>query len=254
MLKVDLAPIISCANCRQPMQFRDLERTDHGVVRVDLCFTCAGIWFDSGESIQLAPAAVIELFKEIHAHRDLPRQALGDHLGCPRCGDALALGFDLCKTGRFTYFRCLRGDGRFTPFMQFLREKQFICDLTVVEIQRVRSKVRQIRCSECGAPIDLEHYSQCEYCHSPVSFLDPEAVEKAMHMWSDAEGRRHLAPNMEAAATALMRLQLPHATPTPLGNLGSQGLLSGQNLQSGADLALDLVSIGIQAVGRLFEH
>ncbi len=248
MLKQDVGPIISCANCRQPMQARDLERTDHGVVRVDICFACAGIWFDSGESIQLAPAAVIELFKQIHAHGDVPRQALGEHLGCPRCGDTLELGFDLCKTGRFTYFRCLRDGGRFTPFMQFLREKQFIRDLTMAEIHRVRSQVRQIQCSECGAPIDLEHFSQCEYCHAPVSFLDPAAVEKALHMWSDAEGRRHLAPTSEAAASALMQLQLPHAAPTPLGTLKVPGLLSG------TDLALDLVSMGVRAVGRLFEH
>ena len=37
-----------------------------------------------------------------------------------------------------------------------------------MELQRVRSQVRQITCSECGAPIDLEHDTQCKYCHAPI--------------------------------------------------------------------------------------
>jgi hypothetical protein len=33
-------------------------------LEVDLCFGCCLIWFDQGESAQLAPAAVIELFQQ----------------------------------------------------------------------------------------------------------------------------------------------------------------------------------------------
>jgi len=112
---VSAAPV-PCSNCRQPMQFRDLERNDHGTVRVDLCFDCAGIWFDKLASVQLAPAAVIELFKEIHAHQTSSPHPVAPRLSCPRCAGSLELGYDLAKTGRFSYFRCLKGDGRFTPF------------------------------------------------------------------------------------------------------------------------------------------
>ena len=56
------------------MQAQALEKHEQGTVQLDLCFACAGIWFDHLESVQLAPAAVIELFKEIYAHRDdVPR-------------------------------------------------------------------------------------------------------------------------------------------------------------------------------------
>jgi len=123
MSDIDALSTIPCPNCRQPMRTQDLERNDHGTVRVELCFTCAGIWFEA-------------------------------------------------------------------------------------ELQRVRSQVRQICCSQCGGPIDLEHSSECPYCHAPVSFLDPGAVEKALQMWSEAESRRRVAGYLSAATD--MTLPLTH--------------------------------------------
>jgi len=235
------------------MQSQSLERHDKGTVEVDLCFTCAGIWFDHLASIQLAPGAVIELFKEIYSHRDDPRHTAADHMRCPRCPDTLALSYDLGKAGKFSYFRCPQGDGRFTPFFQFLREKQFVRTLTPAELERVRSQVRQIKCSECGAPIDLEHDSQCKYCHAPVSFLDSQAVEKAMQMYSQADTRRHLAPAPEAVASALLKVQLRHAEGPAASSLGDRLLLDNVQGASGTRLGLDLVDWGIHAIGSLFE-
>lgn len=205
--------------------------------------------------MQLAPAAVIQLFKEIQSHLNDARQPVAERLGCPRCGDALAVGFDVCKTGQFSYFRCLRGDGRYTPFFQFLREKQFVRSLTDVEIQQVRKEVRQIRCSECGAPIDLEHSSQCQYCHAPVSFLDPDAVAKAARMWSDAQNRRHAGSTPQALGDAMTKLQLPPADgPGPAAAPVASHLLSGFNPHGSAagGIGADLIAIGISAIGHLF--
>jgi hypothetical protein len=250
MSNTDALPTVPCPNCRQPMQAQDLEQNYHGVVRVDLCFVCSGIWFDHLASVQLAPAAVVELFREIHSHRDLARRPVASQLECPRCSEALTLSFDLGKAGKFSYYRCQRGDGRYTPFFQFLREKQFVRSLNPAELQRVRSQVRQITCSECGAPIDLEHSSQCQYCHAAVSFLDPDAVEKAVQMWSDAEHRRQQGPTPEALGDALLRMQLSHAEQkeSPSAHL-SNLLLTGAHQDSG----LDLIALGISAIGRLFE-
>jgi hypothetical protein len=72
------------------MQTQDFERVTSGTVRVELCFPCAGIWFDHMASVELAPAAVIELFKEIQSHRADARQPVANRLACPRCDDALA--------------------------------------------------------------------------------------------------------------------------------------------------------------------
>jgi hypothetical protein len=234
------------------MESQNLQRHDHGVVQVDLCFACAGIWFDQGASVLLAPAAVIELFKEIYAHRNDARQPASNQLSCPRCHDALVLSFDLCKSGRFSYFMCHRGDGRFTPFFQFLREKQFVRSLTAGELERVRSQVHQITCSACGAPIDLEHETQCKYCHAPVSFLDTDAVEKALRMWSDAAGR------LSATAQPVGEAQRIHGAEQPLtpqAHLGGEPQLPipGAHEAGSAAPAPDLVVQGIHAVGRLFE-
>jgi hypothetical protein len=237
------------------MQAKNFERYDQGAVQIDLCYTCAGIWFDHLESAQLAPAAVIQLFREIYAHRNDTRRPAASQLGCPRCRGPLALSYDLSKTGRFSYFRCPRGDGRFTPFFQFLREKQFIRTLTLTELQHVRTLVRQIRCSECGAPIDLEHDSQCKYCHAPVSFLDPDAVEKAVRLWSDAVNRRPSGPTPDALGDTIsqMRLQSPGRTDPKGAPFGDSILLAGAGTVGSAALGVDLVNWGIHAIGRLFE-
>jgi Zn-finger nucleic acid-binding protein len=233
-----MQPAIACPNCQQPMQARDLERHDLGVVRVDLCFSCAGIWFDHLESTQLAPSGVIELFKAISANQSTARRPVANRLSCPRCSQALLMTYDLSKAGRFSYYRCPSGEGRYTPFFQFLREKQFVRALTPVELQRVRVQIRQINCSECGAPIDLEHDTQCKYCHAPVSFLDPEAVERAVKMWADAESRQHLIPTQQALGHTLQHLQLKlQATPE----------------SSAQGLGMDLVEWGIHAIGRLLD-
>ena len=243
-----ILPSTLCPNCRGPMQDQDFERHDHGTVRVQLCFACAGLWFDHLASVQLAPGAVIELFKEINSRASGVRQPLAELLNCPRCSDALALSFDLSKTGRFSYFMCHRGDGRFTPFTQFLREKQFVRTLTAAELQRVRSQVRQITCSECGAPIDLEHDTQCKYCHAPVSFLDPEAVAKAVQMWSDADHRQHLRPTPEALSDALLRTHIHPAD----DSVAPDTQLGAWNVMGATGIGPDLVTMGIHALGRLF--
>jgi hypothetical protein len=220
------------------MQEQEMDRNDHGKVRVYLCFACAGIWFDHLASVQLSPAAVISLFKEIHANKETPRQTLSNSMYCPHCNDALTLSQDLCKSGRFSYFRCLRGDGRFTPFLQFLREKQFIRNLTPLEIKQVSAKIKQVTCSECGAPIDLDGATQCQYCHSPISVLDPQAVEKALALWSGAEERRQRAPSPAAVAEALMRITPRTATAHSASDRVS-------------DVA-DLVEFGVNVIGAMF--
>jgi Zn-finger nucleic acid-binding protein len=232
-----------CPNCRQPMQTQSLEKHGKGAVQLDLCFACAGIWFDHLESVQLAPSAVIELFKEIYAHRDQAPRPQATRQTCPRCRDTLVLSFDVSKTGQFSYFRCPRGDGRFTPFFQFLREKQFVRNLTELELRHLRSQIRQIRCSECGAPIDLEHDSVCKFCRAPVSFLDAEAVEKAVHMWSSAADRRPVALTPTALGDTLQHMQFDQRDKLPaLGN------------PDAGVAGLDLIAHGIHAIGRLFER
>jgi Transcription factor zinc-finger len=237
---------IACPNCRKPMQGHDFEQNYHGAVRVDLCFDCAGIWFDHLGSAKLSPNSVIELFKQIHPRLEGTRAPIANRLACPRCDGALALSFDLCKGGRFSYFRCLHGDGRYTPFFQFLREKQFIRTLSHSEIEHVRAQVRQILCSSCGAPIDLEHDSECRYCRAPVSYLDTEAVEHALHMWSDAAHQRRAGITAAAVGDTMTQIQL-----TPAGDPASMVAQLARRLTEQPNSGLDLVALGIQTIARL---
>ena len=44
----------------------------------------------------------------------------------------------------------------------------------------MRSTVRQISCSQCGAPIDLAADPACPHCGAPIALIDPEGVAKAL--------------------------------------------------------------------------
>ena len=132
------------------------ERLLHGEVVLDLCFHCHGIWFDEFESVQITPGSVVELFKLIHQHRDDQRLPLSEPLACPRCNERMLHGLDVSRHGgKFNYHRCLQKHGRFTTFAQFMIEKGFVRQLSAAEISELAAKVGTVRCTGCGAPIDI---------------------------------------------------------------------------------------------------
>ncbi len=194
---------LTCPACEAPMQNFCCKRKLEGELTLDLCFACQGIWFDEFESLQMAPAGVLDLFKLIHAHRDDPRQPWRDTLRCPRCNERMLQGFDLSKNGRFSYHRCLQGHGRFTAFSAFMTEKGFVRQLNGAEIAALAQKVQTIRCSGCGAPVDIRTETACAHCRAPIAILDPQAVEKALSGFGQAAVREeHVDP--EAFADALL--------------------------------------------------
>jgi Zn-finger nucleic acid-binding protein len=185
----------ACPSCAAPMQRRAFERKPLGTLDLDLCFACHGIWFDRYESAQLTPGAVIDLFREIHAHEDQPPRALGERQACPVGHGPLALTHDIQRTNRIVYYRCATCQGRFTTFFQFLREKNFVRSLTLAEVAQLRATVKQVRCSSCGAPIDLQRDAACGYCKAPISILDGDAVKRALAELASAEhNRQHVSP------------------------------------------------------------
>lgn len=199
-----------CPGCRMPMRRVDLERQHHGRVDVDLCNACQALWFDALESLHLSPGGTLALFRAIHEARPEARRALPARVPCPRCDTPLTLTHDLQRTTRFSYYRCRHGHGRFTPFFQFLREKDFVRPVPPDELERLKKLVRIIRCSSCGAPVDLERATACGYCRAPIVVLDPDAVTKALRQLDTAEARRtrtahsdpHAAGILEAARFA----------------------------------------------------
>ncbi len=195
---------IACPSCRAPMQARRFTRKLGGEVVLDLCFPCQGIWFDEYESLQLSPQSVIALFRLIHEHEADPRLPLAGSLHCPRCNERLTHLQDRVKSGLFNYLRC-RQHGRFTTFAQFMIEKGFVRQVTPAEIKELKVRVALVRCTGCGAPVDIRKQSACGHCRAPIAILDADAVAKALagYLHGDA-GRTPAAvppgPSLQAEA------------------------------------------------------
>jgi hypothetical protein len=139
-------------------------------------------------------------------------------MACPRCAKPLALTHDLQRTTHFTYWRCVSGHGRLIGFSQFLREKNFVREPSRAELEKLRATVRQIACSQCGAPLDLARDAACTHCGSPIALIDPDGVAKALEQLARGKPsapspdiqslRGELA---EAQATAILEGMRTHA-------------------------------------------
>jgi hypothetical protein len=175
----------------------------NGEVELDLCFACQGIWFDEYESLQLAPDGVIALFKLIHGHRDDLRLPLAGALRCPRCNEGLIRSQDRVKSGLFNYLRCVQHHGRFITFGQFMIEKGFVRQLSGAEIDQLKVHIGVIRCTGCGAPVDIRRESACSHCRAPIAILDAHAVEAALAGYQQA-ATRLAAPAPEVMAEAIL--------------------------------------------------
>lgn len=206
-----------------------------GEVELDFCFTCRGIWFDANENLQLAPRGVIDLFRSIHEHRNDPCQPSPARLACPHCRVDLVPREDVVRWGRFRFTECPAGHGRFITFSQFLLEKGFVRPLGPAEIAALGERVGTIRCSGCGAAVDVRHDTACPQCGAPISMLDPDAVSKALQGYVAAAQRL----SGTSSASSVIDAAVPRrATPTAL---------AADHASGGSDVA-DLVLGGIELI------
>ena len=233
-------PGLTCPGCRNPMQALELERRPAGTLVVDLCELCQALWFDPMESPQLSPQATLELFRAINDARPDVRTTLPQHMLCPRCDSPLAQTQDLQHTTRFSYYRCPRGHGRLTPFFQFLREKNFIRPIPREELERLKSLVRIIRCSSCGAPIDLAKSTACEFCRAPIAILDPEAASLAVRELTTAGAR--VSPSLDDAGRAAAAI---------VAAADFERALAREQAERQEGFAVDLVEIGLSALAAV---
>lgn len=194
--------MIGCPSCAAPMARQRLARRPQGELEVDTCHACHLLWFDPFESTALTPGAVVELFRQIHEHHETLPRPVAQKPRCPHCRAQLALTHDLQRTNRITYHRCPSGCGRLTTFFQFLREKEFVRSLTGPEVQRLRAQVAQVRCSSCGAPVDLKG-DACAHCRAPISILDADAVAKTLAQLSRVEATPRKVDPAAAVEAAL---------------------------------------------------
>jgi Zn-finger nucleic acid-binding protein len=227
------------------MEALRFDRNAFGEVSLDVCWDCHGIWFDQYESAALTPGAVMQLFRLIHEHRDRPARTLADAMACPHCKAGLVLTQDVQRTNRIAYHRCPNGHGRLTSFMQFLREKQFVRSLSPMEIDGLKATVKQVRCSACGAPVDLARDAACAFCRSPLAVLDAAAVEKALNGLTDAE-RKRTAPGKVDIDAAFGSVLAAHRN-ADRGSLWTRDISSMQTTPA-------LVDLVVAGIGHLLDR
>lgn len=214
-----------------------LPRDPLSPLAIDTCDNCQALWLDATESQQLTPGALIEVFRAIATSQPHTRAAYPALLPCPRCTTPLTLTRDIRQTTRFTYYRCRYGHGRFTPYAQFLREKNFIRPLAASEITRLRASVSTVRCVSCGGPVALDRSAVCPYCGAPVMLLDPDAVTKALAALETAETQRTVDKPLTGDAVIA------------IANVERE--LARSRREGDGELAIDLIAVGLRALGSL---
>jgi hypothetical protein len=231
-----------CPGCGAGMSIGEFEHRSQGRVQVELCLDCRAIWFDAFESAQLAPGAILALFRIVQAARERTAHAMGSTPHCPACSHELELTHDIQHTTRFTYWRCTQGHGRFTPFLQFLREKEFVRGLTPVEVTRLAATIGQVRCTSCGAAVDIAHDAACPYCGAPLAILDTEAVARTLQR---LQGTQAALPPARPAPDAARILEALAGARAPR----AQGMLSTSASAGGlVDLVADVLDLVIPGV------
>jgi len=62
-------------------------------------------------------------------------------------------------------------------------------------VTQLRATISQVRCSSCGAPVQLGGASACSHCGAPISILDADAVKRTLAQLSAADQKsRHYDP------------------------------------------------------------
>jgi len=230
---------LTCPGCSRPTTPQALQGKYGQPLGLDLCFPCSIVWFDGFESLLLAPGAILTLFTSIHEHRAEQQPRPLARPACPRCRVALVETHDRQRHVAFRYWRCPAEHGRLTTFVEFLREKDFVRPLAPAELADLKQRIRTIRCDGCGAGIDLERGSVCDYCRSPVSTLDPAHVERVLRELSAAEEKRGTVDPALPARLAMDRLRVDDF-------FRRVERESGRDVELGA--AIGLVGAGIGAV------
>ncbi len=201
---------MNCPGCTLSMTRGKLAAIYGGEVEIDVCRHCNGLWFDGRESLQLSPGSTLRLFRVLYSQNENARAPLVPHKKCPRCATVLTETFDQQRHTRFSYFSCPE-HGRYITFFQFLREKNLVRQPSPMEFAELRAKMKVVKCSSCGAPIELAATSQCSYCAAPVSVLCEEHITQTLQELQQREERRTTVDPTAAARIVKAQLETDRA-------------------------------------------
>lgn len=179
------------------MQEQTLDALHGRRVTIDLCEPCQCFWFDGHESLQLTAGAVLMLFRLIGTRAERPQVQESDLTRCPRCRAQLRRTRDMQRSTRFEYFKCPNEHGRFMPFVEFLKTKDFIKTLTPVQIDELRRHVQSVNCANCGASVDIAVDAACTHCGSALSLLDFAHARALLASLQQTQNSEHRTQNSE---------------------------------------------------------
>jgi uncharacterized protein YbaR (Trm112 family) len=240
-VSAESAPALTCPGCAAPMTRGRFDAHYGRAVDLDLCHGCGLIWFDARESIALTPGAVLKLFTVLDERRDDRHPLTAETMRCPRCRRPLAATHDRQRATRFSYWRCEVDEGRLTTFFDFLREKNFVRPLSPERLADLRRYTPTVKCSACGAPVDLARESACPHCRAPLSMIDPDQVQAVVRELQRAEKDRTTVDSTLPARLLADRAALERAFRAAPVALSSSDLRG----------AFGIVEAGITAIARL---
>ena len=83
-------------------------------------------------------------------------------------------------------------------------EKGFVRQLSGAEIKEISARIAVVRCTGCGAAVDIRKQSACGHCRAPIAILDPQAVVQALAGYHRAAVKQAAPPDPAALAEALL--------------------------------------------------
>jgi Zn-finger nucleic acid-binding protein len=248
---------MTCPACGGGMREATFDGHHGRRVALDLCAGCNGIWFDKMESHQLTPGATLALFKQMGEAVAEANRPLGARKTCPRCSAVLIGELDKQRSTSFEAFRCPSGHGRYLTFGAFLRAKNFVRDLTPGEMTELRRHVQSVKCTGCGAAVDVRTTSACAFCRAPIAMIDPDQLQRTIAELEARETRRRtpFADEAEAATGPRPRDPLAGVDPMLPFRLAQERLrtervfadMAMHNRSSGAD-TWDLFETGLSSL------
>lgn len=148
-------------------------------VELDLCVSCNLVWFDGSETARLSGPGLLELIGRMAEAYDLPFEPLRPDTRCPRCAGPVKIVHNQSRWGHSVQLQCLRRDGAYQSFAEFLEEKGLLRPMSRLDRARLLRDRGRIDCVNCGAAIGAND-ERCPFCTSVPSLLDIARLARAL--------------------------------------------------------------------------
>jgi hypothetical protein len=166
-------------------------------VQVDHCSACRLVWFDTLESVALAPRGWVALLRELQIGSGLVLpEARSATLACPHCASALKAVHNRTRFGAFAALECPHGHGHLHTHTGVLAERGLARPLLPAERDAILRGRKALACVNCGAPADGRS-STCGYCASPIVVID---LPRLMHALTRRPGDDAPSPRADGRA------------------------------------------------------